>query len=145
MAWVVVTTSESHAMTDKSYVSLEQRQCLVCGKLFDTGNILLDKRLRASMNQHTTTGAGLCAEDQQRYNEGYIALVECDPKRSGFPQKSLNQRDAYRTGKIAHLRRTAFAELFGKLAAPHTPLVFVEPGVIDRLMEMSAEQPPEDE
>jgi len=43
---------------DKSHVSLEQQLCLVCGTAFDTGNILLDRRLRASMKHHTTTGLG---------------------------------------------------------------------------------------
>ena len=36
-------------MDEKSHVSLEQHACLVCGVSFDTGSILLDKRLRASM------------------------------------------------------------------------------------------------
>lgn len=45
-------------MDDKSHVSLEQQLCLVCGTAFDTGNILLDRRLRASMKHHTTTGWG---------------------------------------------------------------------------------------
>ena len=47
-------------MNDKSHVSLEQHVCLVCGTAFDTGAILLDKRLRASMECHTAT-AGVCA------------------------------------------------------------------------------------
>ncbi|WP_430522156.1 hypothetical protein [Pseudomonas aeruginosa] len=47
-------------MNDKSHVSLEQHVCLVCGTAFDTGAILLDKRLRASMERHTATGWGLC-------------------------------------------------------------------------------------
>ena len=34
-------------MDDKSHVSLEQQLCLMCGTAFDTGNILLDRRLRA--------------------------------------------------------------------------------------------------
>ncbi len=45
-------------MDDKSHVSLEQQLCLVCGTAFDTGNILLDRRLRASMKHQTTTGWG---------------------------------------------------------------------------------------
>lgn len=43
-------------MSEKSHVSLEQHACLVCGTTFDTGAILLDKRLRASMERHTATG-----------------------------------------------------------------------------------------
>ncbi len=38
-------------MNEKSHVSLEQHVCLLCGVAFDTGNILLDKRLRASMER----------------------------------------------------------------------------------------------
>ena len=51
-------------MNDKSHVSLEQHVCLVCGAGFDTGTILLDKRLRASMERHTAIGWGLCPEHQ---------------------------------------------------------------------------------
>ncbi len=49
-------------MNDKLHVSLEQHVCLVCGTAFDTGAILLDKRLRASMERRTATGWGLCPE-----------------------------------------------------------------------------------
>lgn len=45
-------------MSEKSHASLEQHVCLVCGTAFDTGRILLDKRLRACMEHHTTTGWG---------------------------------------------------------------------------------------
>lgn len=47
-------------MNDKSHVSIEQHVCLVCGQAFDTGAVLLDRRLRASMAHHTTTGWDLC-------------------------------------------------------------------------------------
>ena len=70
-------------MNDKSHVSLEQHVCLVCGTAFDTGAILLDKRLRASMERHTATGWGLCPEHQKLADDGFVALVECDPQRSG--------------------------------------------------------------
>ena len=46
-------------MSEKSYVSLKQGACLVCGRPYDTGSILLDLRLRASMACHTVTGWGL--------------------------------------------------------------------------------------
>lgn len=29
----------------KSHVSLEQKQCPICGKVHDTGNLLLDTRI----------------------------------------------------------------------------------------------------
>ncbi len=61
-------------MNDKSHVSLERRVCLVCGTHFDTGSVLLDKRLRASMERYTTTGWGLCAEHQKLFDDGFVAL-----------------------------------------------------------------------
>lgn len=89
-------------MDDKSYVSLEQRLCLVCGTCFDTGNLLLDRRLRANMERHTVTGWGLCAEHQKLADDGFVALVECDPRRSGSPAGDgrMKPEQAYRTGRL---------------------------------------------
>ena len=123
-------------MSDKSYVSLEQHVCLVCGATFDTGNLLLDKRLRQSMTMHTTTGWGLCTEHQQMFSEDFVALVECDPQRSGNPSGHLKPEQAYRTGRVAHVKREAFARLFDVPITDDQACVFVEPGVIDQLQAM---------
>ena len=123
-------------MNDKSHVSMEQHVCLVCGVVFDTGAILLDKRLRASMERHTTTGWGLCAEHQKLADDGFVALVECDPQRSGSPVGSLKPEQAYRTGRLAHLKRHVFATVFNVPIGPNQPCVFVEPGVIEQLEAM---------
>ena len=122
-------------MDEKSYVSLEQRLCLVCGTPFDTGSILLDRRLRASMERHTTTGWGLCPEHQRLRSEGFVALVECDPHRSGAPSDNgqMKPEQAYRTGRLAHLKREVFALVFNVAIAADQPVVFVEPGVIEQL------------
>ncbi|MFT3815795.1 MAG: ATPase [Acidovorax sp.] len=124
-------------MSDKSHVSLEQHVCLVCGTTFDTGSILLDKRLRASMARHTVTGWGLCPEHQKLFDDGFVALVECDPQRSGSPEGGhMKPEEAYRTGRVAHLRRTVFAEVFNAPIADKQACVFVEPGIIERLQSM---------
>ena len=127
-------------MDDKSYVSMEQRLCVVCATPFDTGSILLDRRLRASMKRHTTTGWGLCPEHQRLNSEGFVALVECDPQRSGAPSGDGQMRpeQAYRTGRLAHLKREVFARVFDVAIVAEQPVVFVEPGVIDRLKTMVA-------
>ena len=126
-------------MDDKSHVSLEQQLCLVCGTAFDTGNILLDRRLRASMKHHTTTGWGLCPKHQRLFSEGFVALVECDPQRSGSQAGGrMKPEQAYRTGRLAHLRRTVFAQMFNVPIADEQACVFVEPGVIDQLQSMTA-------
>ncbi|EIW8484027.1 ATPase (plasmid) [Klebsiella pneumoniae] len=127
-------------MNDKSHVSLEQHLCLVCGVAFDTGTILLDKRLRASMEQHTATGWGLCPEHQKLSDDGFVALVECDPQRSVSPAASgrVKPEQANRTGRLAHLKREVFTKVFNAPVAADQPCVFVEPGVIEQLQAMVA-------
>jgi len=130
-------------MDDKSHVSLEQHLCVVCGALFDTGAILLDRRLRASLQRHTTTGWGLCPEHERLRSQGFVALVECDPQRSAARSADgrLKPDEAHRTGRLAHIRRVAFARVFGVPIDEQQAVVFVEPGVIERLQAMT---PPAD-
>ena len=127
-------------MNEKSHVSLEQHVCLVCGTRFDTGAVLLDRRLRASMERHTATGWGLCPEHQKLSDDGFVALVECDPQRSGSPAGGgrVKPEQAYRTGRLAHLKREAFAQVFNVPIAADQPCVYVEPGVIEQLQTMTA-------
>ena len=131
-------------MNDKSHVSLERHVCLVCGVTFATGSILLDKRLRANLDRYTTTGWGLCAEHQRLCDEGFVALVECDPLRSGEPSGAdrLKPEQAYRTGRLAHLKREAFPAVFNVELAADQVCVFVEPDVIERL-QAKVELPPD--
>ena len=127
-------------MNDKSHISLERHVCLVCGVAYDTGNLLLDKRLRASMERHTTTGWGLCPEHQKLSDDGFVALVECDPQRSGSPSGAacMKPEQVYRTGRLAHLKRNVFAKVFNVPIEANQPCVFVEPGVIEQLQSMVA-------
>jgi hypothetical protein len=119
-------------MDEKSHVSMEQHVCVVCGRPFDTGAILLDRRLRPSMNRHTVTGWDLCPEHRRLHEEGFVALVECDPKRSGNPGagERIAPDRVYRTGRLAHVKRAVFADLFDVAAAPETPCFFVDPEVM---------------
>jgi hypothetical protein len=128
------------AMNEKSYVSLEQHVCVVCGVAFDTGSLLLDRRLRARFDHYTATGWGLCAEHRKLFDDGYVALVECDPQRSGLSLGGdrLKPEQAYRTGRLAHVRREAFARLFNVSIEAKQACVFVERGVIERLQSMVA-------
>jgi hypothetical protein len=125
-------------MNDKSHVSLEQHRCQVCGVLFDTGSILLDKRLRASLLRKTTTGWGLCPEHQKLFSDGFIALIEFDPERSTMLSGAvrLNSEQAFRTGRLAHLKREAFSRIFKTEPEADQACIFVELGIIDRLLKM---------
>lgn len=128
-------------MSDKSHVSMEQHVCLVCGHPFDTGSLLLDRRFRATMVLRTTTCWGLCPEHQALFDDGYVALVECDPERSGIVSggETVQPDEAYRTGPVAHFKREAFARVFNVALGDRQPCVFVEPGVIARLRALTEE------
>ena len=122
-------------MSEKSHVSMEQHVCVVCTKPYDTGAVLLDRELRQSLDRNTITGWGLCAEHRRLFDEGYIALVACDPTRSGSPADGtcLDPAKVYRTGEVAHLRRAVFSEIFRAPVDDSMPCVFVQPEVIEHL------------
>lgn len=122
-------------MCEKSHVSIERAICLVCRTEYETGVVLLDKRMRPSMSRHTTTGWGLCQDHRKLFDDGFIALIECDPEKSGNP--SLGGRvkpgEEYRTGTIAHVRRDTLTRLVDVPIAADQPCLFVEPGVIEKI------------
>jgi hypothetical protein len=119
----------------KSHVSLEAHVCPVCGKKHQTNSILLDKRLRASMEKETVTGYGMCGPCEELNKRGYIALVEVDNKGTGDTMKMEN---ANRTGRIAHLRRTVFNQIFNTTVSATLPMVFVDSEVISKITAMQA-------
>lgn len=134
------TTTDS----TKSYVTLVQHICPVCGIKFDTGELLLDRRLKDTFEHHTVTGMSMCAQCQKLSDDGYVALVVCDPTKSVITEradKSHNCKpgDAHRTGEIAHVRRTAFNKIFDVPIADNVPLVFIEPAVFTMLQTLTPE------
>jgi hypothetical protein len=129
---------------EKSYVTVEQYACPVCGKTFDSGNLLLDKRMRDRFEMKTTTGFVLCPEHERMKNDGYVALVECDEKRSKMTtdvngNTSVKQEDAYRTGRLMHVRAEAFKRIFN-VPVPKGMIVFIEPEVFDKLQPLGMPQ-----
>ncbi|MGN1166084.1 MAG: hypothetical protein ACI4S2_06660 [Lachnospiraceae bacterium] len=46
---------------DRNICALEQHQCIVCGTVFETGSLILDRKLnRGFKDQYVVTGYGLC-------------------------------------------------------------------------------------
>ncbi len=118
----------------KSHVSMEQHVCMVCCTTFDTGAILFDRRLRDSMEAATTTGWGFCREHGRLRDEGYIALVGIDESRSRQrPDGNYDPGDVWRTGRLAHIRRTAAERLFD-VRLPD--VAFCQDAVLDALQAM---------
>lgn len=127
----------------KSHVSLEKHICAVCGHPFATGGILIDKRLRESLEPTTVTGYGMCPEHQKLKDDGFVALVEVDPDKSGVVDgtEAVKLHAVYRTGAVAHVRVALFPHLIN-VPVPPEMMLFVEPGVIEK---MQAMMPQEDE
>lgn len=114
---------------DKSYVTMEQKVCIVCGQTYDTNALLLDQRLRQRFDRHTVTGWGMCTEHQKLKDDGYIALIGCDETKMEASNNNIQPEDAYRTGEIAHIRADAFPRIFNSQPPTHG-VVFCDREVI---------------
>lgn len=124
----------------KSYVSMEANVCIVCTEQFDTGAILLDRRLRESMEPKTTTGWGMCPHHEALKDDGFVALVACDEAKSGLLDNgNVDPAEAWRTGVIAHLRKGAFAEVFN-VPVPDGMLVFCDEEVIAAIQALATKK-----
>lgn len=107
----------------KSHVSMEQRQCFICGNLFDTGTILLDKRLRATMERNTVTGTGICQKHQELMDDGYVALIV------------VKEDGKTRTGNYCHVKKE-FAEQFFNVELEKN-IAFIDEEVFSKLQELA--------
>lgn len=114
----------------KSHVSLEQHQCMLCLECFDTGNILLDRRLRQSMEHKTVTGQGFCPTCEERMNQDYIALVGAIPHSK--TAKTAKPDEVDRTGDLIWMKRAVFSDFFD-VPAPERGIVFVDPEVVAKI------------
>jgi len=123
---------------NKSYVTMEQNVCPVCCKSFDTGSLLLDTRMRETFDRHTTTGMAPCPECQKLADDGYVALIGCEPPADGADTTS--PADAVRTGDVIHMRREVFAHMFSAAPPESFPMVFIEPEVVDMIKAHAAGQ-----
>lgn len=98
---------------EKSHVSMEQKVCIATGKRFNSGAILLDKRLKKSMDPNTITGWGVSPEVQEKLDDGYVVFVEIDVEKSELSENSTIQPEgAFRTGNIFYLRRHVAEKMF---------------------------------
>mgnify|MGYP006914134422 FL=1 len=114
---------------------MEQHLCEVCATPYDTGAILLDRKLKQSLERNTITAMeGLCPECQKLYDDGFIALVGVRGKWDG---RSIKHSEADRSGEIIHLKDVAYEGIFGQ--KPTTKMVYCEQEVIEALKKKKEE------
>lgn len=120
-------------MNEKSHVALAQSVCPVCAKVFENGELLLDTRLRATLNRHEVTGFRMCAEHKRMKDDGYTALVGIDEAKSDKP---LTPASVWRTGEVAHIRNEVWPSVFN-VPLPSQGMCFVDADVLTKLREAS--------
>ena len=117
---------------NREYVGMGVHVCPVCCKEHDEV-VLMDKHLRPTLKRWNFMGWAMCKEHEDRWQEGYIALIEC----SNDQQPTLET--VKRTGVIAHVKKDVWPHVFN-MPAPDTPIAFIQQGVVEKLQAM---MPPE--
>lgn len=113
----------------KSHVGIEYKICPITGKKWETNSILFDKRLKDSLEKETITGFGICPEVQEILDGDMIALVEIDEKKSEMKEGKMSPEGAYRTGKIAYIKRKFANSTFTQEIK--TPFIYVDAEVME--------------
>lgn len=120
---------------EKSYVGMTQYVCPVTGQTWQGNEILIDKRLRKTLNTYNTVGYKVCPEVQEHIDKGFIPLVVCDPEKSKINGNRTKPEDAYRTGDVCYLKREAFYRIFNVEQFPQ-PFCYIDPATRDYLQEL---------
>lgn len=124
----------------KSYVTMEQKLCPICGTKHDTDALLLDTRMRDKFEMKTVSGYGLCKECQSKRDNEYIALVVCDETKSNIAGDTLKMENAYRTGEIFHIKKEAAKQIFNKVKdIAKRDMVFIDSKLAKQLKERMEE------
>lgn len=125
-------------MKDKSYVTMEQKLCPVCGELQDTGALLLDKKMKDEFDTKTTTGYKLCKSCQKKKDKGYVAIIICDEKKTVVEDGIVKPENAYRTGEIIHIKEKVAKDIFN-IDITKKPFVFGDTKLRDELKKIQEE------
>lgn len=124
-------------MSNKTYVSIETKICPICGVAHSHNTfVLLDKRIRNTLDPKTCTGYALCEEHQSLLDEGYIALIGANNDSNS---DTVKMEEADRTGSLVHLKHNVFNDMFNMELPDSTPFIFVEEQVIEMLKELNNE------
>lgn len=123
----------------KSFTTLNQHVCRVTGKTFDTGEILLDRRMRDKFEMHTVTGWGFSPEVIEKFEQDYIALVEIDFEKSSKDEHGqVTPEGAHRLGRIVYIRREVLLQIVPDLKVNY--MSWAESEFLDYLAQIPVEK-----
>lgn len=117
----------------KSYVSVEIVQCLTCCESRDKG-IILDTRLKSSLEAKTLTGYETCDTCQARMDEGYVALIAANNPQVDSRDHITDPSKANTTGEVIWVPTEYFQQIFD-VQVPDEKLAFVEAEVTRLIVE----------
>ena len=124
----------------KSHVAIERAVCPICGITYDTDTVLLDKRMKDSLeNPMPPTHYAPCKEHQELLEDGYIALVGVNEELSTIVDGKIDQEGAYRTGTFAFVKKLAFNKIFAGVEEPYPPMIFVQEEVFETISKLVEE------
>lgn len=131
--------------SDKSYVSLSNKICIVCGKAFHDGELLIHKQLRPTLERETITGYGFCQEHQAMIDEGKVFLAEVSNPPTEATKMSL--LSAQKTGRVISLPREVLQQVLtpGFVTDDSSPYVLAESELIEELISLFNQSPTEND
>ncbi len=125
----------------ENFVAIAEHICPICTKTHTHNTeILIHKNLRAIPDDKRVTGWGMCAEHDKLAKDDYVALVGCIGSKSKFlPNGNVHPDEVYRTGNIAHIKRSAWTKLFNLPISDDISYTFCEDDAIKMLKQITSE------
>lgn len=113
-------------MSEKSHVSMAVTVCPLCEGKEPTNEILLDKRLRASMERETVVGIRVCQKcvKEATDNQQIILLTA--------------HENGHLTGEIMHIKESAFTQVFPGEEVPPGRVAMVSQEVTQELIALAS-------
>ena len=121
----------------EEFVKLEKHICIVCGCEYNTGGLLMHKNMKSISDDQAITGWGMCEEHTELRDKGFVAMVGVSNPEEVTPER-LKPENANRTGEIAHIRMSAFKNLFNA-EVPEKMFCFCSEQIFQALKELQEE------
>lgn len=118
---------------EKSHVGMVYRLCPITGEEWETGEILLDKKMKKSLKRKNIVGYGFAPKVQEQLDKGFVVLLEIDPNKSKSPTKgnTLSITDVYKTGRLIYLKKQVAKDILG--IKDHIEMSFIDKKVFEFL------------
>lgn len=126
-------------MSEKSHVGTGHSICPVCGVKHNEV-VLLDKRLRPTLEREQTLGFEMCPEHKKLHDDGYLALVVVTYVPQGV-QFIQQYNEAKRTGEVIHIRRALAMSIFtGVTITSNMKMMWIDPEGAAKIKAMMSTQ-----